>query len=120
MNKKVFGRKLSRDVDERKALFKSLMSALVLEEQIKTTEAKAKAIKGAIEKLVTKAKKNDGIVLEKLLGRYLVPAAMAKIKQSIAPRFVTRNGGYTRILRLDNRFTDNAEMVLMEWVEGPQ
>ncbi len=57
MRKNVFGRKLKRDKNERKALFKSLMSALVLNERIKTSEAKAKAIRPEIEKLVTKAKK---------------------------------------------------------------
>ena len=55
MKKSVFGRKLSRDKNERKALFTSLMSALVMEERIVTTEAKAKAIKADVEKLITKA-----------------------------------------------------------------
>ena len=57
MKKHISGRKLQRDTNERKALFKSLMSSLVLHESITTTEAKAKAVKGAIEKIVTKAKK---------------------------------------------------------------
>ena len=72
MKKKVFGRKLSRDKNERKALFKSLISSLILSEKIETTEAKAKAIKPEIEKLVTKAKQGNEsakIVLQKNLSR---------------------------------------------------
>ena len=57
MKKNVFGKQLKRDMNERKALFKNLLTSLVMEESIKTTEAKAKAIKGAADKLVTKAKK---------------------------------------------------------------
>lgn len=57
MRKNVFGRRLKRDANERKSLFKSLMTSLVLDEKIKTTEAKAKSIKSKVEKLVTKAKK---------------------------------------------------------------
>ena len=59
MKKNVFGRKFKRDRNERKALFKSLMSSLILNERIETTEAKAKAIKGDVDKLITRAKKNS-------------------------------------------------------------
>lgn len=119
MKKNVFGRKFKRDINERKALFKGLMSALVLEERIKTTEEKAKAIRGQIEKLVTKVKKNNSGVTG-FLGQYLTPIAMQKMVVDIAPRFTSRNGGYTRILHVGNRFYDNASMVIMEWVEGSQ
>lgn len=117
MKKNVFGRKFKRDVNERKALFKGLMSALVLKERIKTTEEKAKAIRGQVEKLVTKVKKNNNGVTG-FLGQYLTPIAMQKMVVDIAPRFTSRNGGYTRILHVGNRFYDNASMVIMEWVEG--
>ncbi len=116
MRKNVFGRQLKRDTNERKALFKGLMSSLILEERIKTTEEKAKAIKGQIEKLVTKAKKR-GKNAQNLFGKDLMPNAIEKLINEIGPRFQKRNGGYTRILRLGRRFSDNAEMVLMEWVE---
>lgn len=118
MKKNVFGRKLKRDTNERKALFKGLMSSLVLEERIKTTEEKAKSIKGQIEKLVTKVKKNNKIAAK--LGQYLTDGAMKKMAVDIAPRFLARNGGYTRIIHMDNRFSDNASMVIMEWVEQAQ
>lgn len=116
MRKNVFGRQLKRDKNERKALFKSLMSALVLKERIKTTEEKAKAIRGQVEKLVTKAKKK-GEAASSLLSSHLLPVAVEKMIKNVAPRFQNRPGGYTRIVKLGRRFGDNARMVLMEWVE---
>lgn len=119
MRKNVFGRNLKRDTKERKALFRSLMSSLVLDEQIKTTEEKAKSIKGQVEKLVTKAK-NGGTHVESMLSSHLNAEAIKKMTTDVAPRFVNRPGGYTRIIRLDRRFNDNASMVIIEWVEKPQ
>jgi large subunit ribosomal protein L17 len=116
MRKNVFGRNLKRDTKERKALFRSLMSSLVLEERIKTTEEKAKAIKGQVEKLVTRAKKG-GTHVETLLSPHLNAEAIKKMTSDVAPRFTDRPGGYTRIIRLDRRFNDNASLVLIEWVE---
>jgi len=116
MRKNVFGRRLSRDKNERKALFKNLMSSLVLNESIKTTESKAKAIKGEVDKLVAKARKEEGLA-KKLLEQSLFSKAVKKMISDIAPRFNGRNGGYTRIVRLGKRFGDDAQVVLMEWVE---
>lgn len=116
MRKNVFGRQLQRDTNERKALFRNLMSELVLHERIKTTEEKAKSIKASVEKLVTKAKKN-GISAQAVLSPFLTTNAAHKIVTEIGPRFAKRPGGYTRIVRLENRFSDNASMVIMEWVE---
>ncbi|MEK9178491.1 MAG: 50S ribosomal protein L17 [Patescibacteria group bacterium] len=116
MRKNVFGRKFKRDKNERSALFKSLLSSLVLNERIKTTEQKAKAIKAEADKLVTKAKGQESQA-RKLLAQYLTPSAMNKMISNIAPGFKDRNGGYTRIVRVGNRFSDNASMVVMEWVE---
>jgi large subunit ribosomal protein L17 len=92
------------------------MSSLILKEGIKTTEAKAKAIKPEIEKLVTKAKsmeKGARLVLEKSLSK----DAYDKIIKEIGPRFAKRQGGYTRIVKLGERFGDNSPLVLIEWVE---
>lgn len=119
MNKNVFGRKFKRDVNERKALFKSLMSSLVLYERIETTESKAKAIKSQVEKLVTKAKQGDNSaksVLEKSLSK----PAFDKILKEIGPRFSKRAGGYTRIIKLGRRFGDDAPVAILEWVETAQ
>jgi large subunit ribosomal protein L17 len=117
MRKNVFGRKFKRDANERKALFKSLMSELVLHGRIKTTEQKAKSIKASAEKLITKARK-DTLLAKKLLSMELVPEAIEKVMSDITPKFAGRNGGYTRIIRMGRRFNDDASMVLLEWVEG--
>jgi large subunit ribosomal protein L17 len=117
MKKNVFGRKFKRDKNERKALFKSLMSSLVLNGRIKTTEAKAKAIKGEVDKLITKARK-ETLLAKRLLEKKLHPVAVEKLLKEVAPRFSKRQGGYTRIIKLERRIGDNAKVVLMEWVEG--
>lgn len=116
MKKQVFGRQFKRDFNERKALFKSLLSSLVLKESIKTTEEKAKAIKGEAEKLVTKVKKKNTNI-NGLLSKYLTSDAIKRLVSDIAPRFSERNGGYTRIVRLGRRFSDGAKMAVIEWVE---
>lgn len=116
MRKKVFGRQFKRDTDERKGLFKSLINAVVLQERIETTEEKAKAIKGDLEKLVTKVKKY-GEKADRFLMPYLTPDAVKKMVSDIAPRFVNRSGGYTRIIKVGNRFGDRAKMAILEWVE---
>jgi len=116
MRKQVFGRQFKRDFNERKALFKGLLSSLVLNGSIKTTEEKAKAIRGQAEKLVTKARKT-GNNLGKLFSLYLTNDAIKKLISDVAPRFSKRNGGYTRIVRLGRRVSDGAKMALIEWVE---
>lgn len=118
MRKKVFGKQLKRDKNERKALFKGLLSSLVLEEGIKTTEQKAKAIKADADKLVTKAKK-ESLLAKRLLEKKINPKAVKKMLSEIAPRFNNRQGGYTRMVRLGRRFGDDATMVLLEWTEKP-
>ena len=116
MRKNVFGRQFKRDTNERKSLFKSLITALILEGRIKTTEAKAKAIKGRVDRIVTHAKKGE--VAEHLLKSYLPQEAIQRVISQIAPRFAKRQGGYTRIIRIGRRFSDRASMVFLEWVEG--
>lgn len=119
MRKNVFGRQLSRDKNERTALFKGLLSSLVLNESIKTTEAKAKAIKGEAEKLVKRAGKEANLA-RRLLGKKLTPKAIDKMIKEIAPRFTNRPGGYTRMVKLGKRFGDDAQVVIIEWVEKAQ
>lgn len=116
MKKKMFGRKLGRNVSQRTALFKGLMSSLVLHGQIKTTEAKAKSIKGEVDKLVTKARK-DATLARKLLSPHLTSEALDKFLLEIAPKLKERNGGYTKTLRLGQRFADNSQMILMRWTD---
>jgi large subunit ribosomal protein L17 len=116
MKKNVFGRKLKRDKNERKALFKSLMSAFVMNGRIQTSEAKAKAIKPEIEKLVTKAKKG-GNAAKLVIEKSLTKAAFDKMVKEIGPLFEKRAGGYTRLIKLGERFGDNSPVVIMEWTE---
>lgn len=116
MKKNVFGRKFKRDIKKRKALFKSLLSALVLNERITTTEAKAKAIKAEADKLISKARKEEKLA-RKLLSVHLYPEAIEKLISEIALRFKDRNGGYVRIIKMGERLSDNARMAVMEWVE---
>ena len=115
MRHQVFGRKLNRDVKERKALFRSLVSALITKGKIKTTLAKAKAIRGLAEKLVTLAKKESSAGRMKLTSFLIKSDLVKKIIQDIAPKFLDRKGGYVRIRRIGQRIGDNAEEVFLEW-----
>lgn len=119
MRHKVYGRKLSQKTNQRKALFKNLITTLVLNGQIKTTEAKAKAIRGLVEKLITKGKQQT-FHARRLIGAFLQnKKAVNKIVDEIAPLLKKRPGGFTRIVRLENRRGDNAPLVKLELVEKP-
>lgn len=115
MRKRIFGKRLSRDVNQRKALFKSLTDALTRHGKIKTTEAKAKAVKGQVEKLITHAK-NDGEQAMQYLQKHVHVHTAERITQ-IAPVFKDRPGGYLRIVKIGSRKKDNAPLVLLEFVE---
>lgn len=116
MKKHVFGRQLNRDTNERKALFKGLINELVMRESIQTTEAKAKAIRGEVEKLITKAKRK-GDASKSLLQPWLQKDALEKVMTDLSVRFAKRPGGYTRVITLGERFGDNATMAVIEFVE---
>ena len=116
MKKKIFGRQFKRDANERKALFKGLMTELVMRESIQTTLPKAKSIKGQVEKLVTKAKVKGASARPNILP-FVSATAAEKIIADLAVRFADRPGGYTRIIKTGTRFSDNADMALIEWVE---
>ena len=117
MRHQIYGRKLGRSSDQRKALFKSLTTELFKHERIETTEAKAKAVRGQAEKLISLARKGD------LASRRLVYAALTskdvakKLVDEIAPDYKGRNGGYTRMYKLGPRKGDAASMVLLELVD---
>jgi large subunit ribosomal protein L17 len=118
MKKRVYGKKLGRERDTRRALFRSLTASLVENGKIKTTKTKAKAIKPLVEKLVTLAKEKDQVSYRRvyaLLGND--KKATKKLFEEIAPIFKDREGGYTRIIKLGRRRGDDAMEVRMEWVE---
>ncbi len=116
MKKRVFGKRFKRDINQRKGLFRGLMRDLIIHGRIQTTEAKAKSIKGEVEKMITKAKK-QGEDSRVHLQRYFTQDIIDRMINDIAPVFKDRPGGYTRIMRVGNRVKDNAPMVMMEWVE---
>ncbi len=122
-------RKLNRRTGSREALFRSLVTDLFTYERIRTTEAKAKELRKLADKMITLAKRGD-LHSRRLAARYVrpevVPAGdddekpqyvLQKLFSEIAPRYATRQGGYTRILKLGPRRGDATEMVYIELVE---
>ena len=118
MKKKVFGRQLSRERDTRRALIRSLARALVINGKIVTTKAKAKAIQGYVEKLVTLGK-TGGIPARRKLYAVLANdrTIVDFIVERVAPAFNAKKSGFTRIINLPRRLGDNAQMVRFEWTE---
>jgi large subunit ribosomal protein L17 len=109
--------KLSRSAAHRKALFMNLAREVFDHERIKTTEAKAKAAKPEIERLITLAKRGDLHARRQALSSLGQDKFVVyKLFEEIAPRYVDRQGGYTRILKLGPRPSDAAEMVYLELV----
>jgi len=116
---RVFGRKLGRTSNERKALFRSLANQLIINEKIVTTEAKAKAVRPMVEKLVTKAKTNSIHMRRLLLKELVSETSVSKMLELIGPKFKERPGGYTRIVKINSRAGDRAPMVSLAFVEAP-
>lgn len=116
MRHRIFGRKLGRTKDERRLLFRNLVGEFIVHGRIKTTIARAKAIKPLIDKLVTKAKKATIAQRRGLLGVLPKEAAIILIN-TIAPQLKNRASGFSRIIHLGERLGDDAAMVLMEWVD---
>jgi len=110
------GRKFSRKIGPRKALFKVLVNNFFLQEKIKTTEAKAKELRSVAEKMITKAK-DINLANRRLLSSSLTPKMTKKIIEEIAPKYKERQGGYTRIMKLGPRNSDGAKMVIIELVK---
>jgi len=113
MRKRNKGRILSRPKSHRKALLKSLADSLFLQGKIKTTEAKAKELKIVAEKMITRAK-NNKISNRRLLAKKLSKQAVKKLFGEITLRYMTRQGGYTRIIKMGPRNSDSAMMVIIE------
>jgi large subunit ribosomal protein L17 len=118
------GIKLGRMKDERRALRRILIKQLFEHERIRTTRAKAEAIRGQAERLITLAKHGNAAGEARMVharrlaaARLSDPVAVKKLFDDIAPRFENRNGGYTRMIKLGPRHGDSAEMVLLELVE---
>ncbi len=111
------GRKLGRSSGHRKALYRNLITELFRHERIKTTVAKAKAIRPLAEKLITLGKRGDLHARRLAAARLNDPLVVKKLFDELAPRYENRPGGYTRILKLGRRQGDGAEMAIIELVE---
>jgi large subunit ribosomal protein L17 len=97
-----------------------MVTSLFLEERIRTTKAKAQAIRRTAEKMITRAKE-DTVHNRRIVGKDIKDkAALAKLFTDVAPRFAKRPGGYTRVLKLGQRAGDASEMVLLELVQGTE
>lgn len=124
MRHQVAGKKLNRSKGARNALRRTLIKQLFTHERIQTTEAKAAAIRGEAEKMITTARNSiEKSEAEKVAARRLIASRLSdhaivnRLFDEIAPRFVGRPGGYTRVLKLGPRLGDAANMVLLELVE---
>ena len=116
MRKRKKGRKLNREIGQRRALLKTLASSLLWREKIKTTEAKAKEVSGFVEKLITVAKKKD-LASQRRLACFFSPTLVKKLITELGPRYKARKGGYTSIIKLGRRQSDGAKMAFIELVQ---
>ena len=126
MRHRVHGKKLGRNTAQRRALALSLTTALIQHERITTTEAKAAFVRGHVEKLISTAKRGlahpdpaRGVHARRIAARDLNNdrVVVGKLFDTLAPRYVSRPGGYTRVYKLGPRKGDAADMVILELVD---
>ena len=111
------GKKLGRDSSHRKALYSNLAAALIEHGRIKTTEAKAKAVKPLAEQMITLGRRGDLHARRQALAFLRSPDVVHKLFADVAPRFAERPGGYARIVKIGPRYGDSAQMVYLELVD---
>jgi large subunit ribosomal protein L17 len=111
------GKKLGRDSAHRKSLYANLAGSLIEHGRIKTTEAKAKAVKPFAEQMITLGKRGDLAAPRQAIAELRSQDVVHQLFADVAPRFVDRPGGYTRIVKLGPRAGDAAEMVYLELVD---
>ena len=111
------GKKLGRDSAHRKALYSNLAGALIEHGRIKTTEAKAKAVKPIAEQMITLGRRGDIHARRQATAYLRSQDVVHKLFSEVAPRFADRPGGYSRIVKLGPRQGDAAEMVYLELVD---
>src|SRR5207244_1631372 len=112
--------KLGRTAEHRKALLANQVCSLIEHRRIKTTLAKAKAVRPLAERMVTLGKNGSLHARRNALSTLRHKDAVKKLFDEIAPASTERNGGYTRIIRLGQRKSDSAAMALLEWIDAPQ
>jgi large subunit ribosomal protein L17 len=117
MAHRIDGRKLSRKMGPRLALFKNLTVSVLRYERVRTTEAKAKEVQGRVERMITIAKRGDLAARRTVVSEFPnEPLVVTKLFDEIAPKYADRNSGYTRIIKIGQRSGDAAEMVQIELV----
>ena len=110
-------RKLGRTASHRTAMFANMSAALIKHEQIVTTLPKAKELRPFVEKLVTLAKKGDLHARRIAISRVRDVGQVGKLFETLGPRYKSRKGGYTRVLKAGFRYGDNAPMAVIEFVD---
>ena len=118
MRHKVDTLKLGRSASHRNAMLANMVCSLFANGQVKTTVAKAKAARSIAEKMITLGKKGDLHHIRLAVSRLHNKTTVKLLFDEIAPKYAGRNGGYTRIIRLGQRIGDNAEVCLLQLVEG--
>lgn len=113
------GRKLKRSAAHRKALMRNLVTALLVHEQIRTTDAKAKELRRWGDRMVTLGKKDSVHARRLAYATFGSRKLVQRLFDEVAPRFADRNGGYTRVLKLGPRRGDAAPVSIVEWTERP-
>ena len=117
MAHRIDGRKLSRKRGPRLALYKNLTVSVLRYERVRTTEAKAKEVRGRVERMITLAKQGDLAARRAVISAFPnEPLVVSKLFDEIAPKYADRTSGYTRIVRLGQRQGDAAEVVQIELV----
>jgi large subunit ribosomal protein L17 len=117
MAHRIGGRKLSRKQGPRLALYRNLTVSILRYERVKTTEAKAKEIRGRVERMITLAKRGDLTARRAVLAEFPnEPLVVTKLFDEIAPKYADRTSGFTRIVRIGQRQGDAAEIVQIELV----
>ena len=117
MKHNIKNKKLNKTSSHRKAMFMNMSNALIKHEQITTTLAKAKELRRFVEKIVTLGKKGDLISRRKAISTLQDNKMTQKVFKILADRYKNRSGGYTRIIKLGNRFGDNAPTAVIEFVD---
>ena len=110
-------RKLNKTGEHRKALFKNMLNSLIKYEQITTTLPKAKFLKPQADKIITLGKKETLQTTKMLMTKLQDITSANKVKKTLSKRYVTRKGGYTRIVKAGFRYGDNAPMAIIEFVD---
>ncbi len=117
MRHKWHGRKLGRTSKHRNAMTRNMVTSLIDEERVRTTLAKAKEVRRHAERIITVGKKGTLHARRQVAAYLKTPASVAKLMDTVAPRYADRPGGYTRILRLPPRQGDAAPMAFLELVD---